>query len=159
DLGFTLVDLGEQKLKDLDRPVRLYQLAAPGLDPPPALDAPAGLAAGLWLQRAVPQHDLSPELPGQAAAAAASALPRGRRWPRLVGANRGKRLLAVAGAVALAAALLVAVAARGGPHLVAPANTVGVIDTGQASLSVVVTGVGRPNGIASGAGAVWVTDS
>jgi class 3 adenylate cyclase/tetratricopeptide (TPR) repeat protein len=32
--GFTLVDLGQRRLKDLDRPVRLFQLAAPGLDPP-----------------------------------------------------------------------------------------------------------------------------
>src|SRR5215467_14576467 len=32
--GFTLVDLGERKLKDLDRPVRLFQLAAPGLSEP-----------------------------------------------------------------------------------------------------------------------------
>src|SRR5215471_13005490 len=30
--GFTLMDLGERKLKDLDRAVRLFQLAAPGLD-------------------------------------------------------------------------------------------------------------------------------
>jgi predicted ATPase/class 3 adenylate cyclase/DNA-binding CsgD family transcriptional regulator len=32
ELGFTLVDVGEYRLKDLDRPVRLFQLAAPGLD-------------------------------------------------------------------------------------------------------------------------------
>ncbi|HEV2253485.1 MAG TPA: adenylate/guanylate cyclase domain-containing protein [Streptosporangiaceae bacterium] len=32
--GFTLADLGEHRLKDLDRPVRLFQLAAAGLDPP-----------------------------------------------------------------------------------------------------------------------------
>jgi hypothetical protein len=32
ELGFTLVDLGEHRLKDLDRPVRLFQLAAPGLE-------------------------------------------------------------------------------------------------------------------------------
>jgi predicted ATPase/class 3 adenylate cyclase/DNA-binding CsgD family transcriptional regulator len=32
DLEFTLVDLGERQLKDLDRPVRLFQLGAPGLD-------------------------------------------------------------------------------------------------------------------------------
>jgi class 3 adenylate cyclase/tetratricopeptide (TPR) repeat protein len=30
-LGFSLEDLGEHRLKDLDRPVRLFQLAAPGL--------------------------------------------------------------------------------------------------------------------------------
>ena len=32
DPGFALVDAGEHRLKDLDWPVRLYQLAAPGLD-------------------------------------------------------------------------------------------------------------------------------
>jgi class 3 adenylate cyclase len=44
ELGFTLIDAGEYRLKDLDRPVRLFQLAAPGLDPgsPP----PGGSAAG-----------------------------------------------------------------------------------------------------------------
>jgi peptide/nickel transport system substrate-binding protein len=135
DPGFTLVDLGEQKLKDLDRPVRLYQLAAPGLDPP------------------------SGELPGEAAAPAASAWVRGTRRLRLAGGDRKKRLLAVAGAVVLAVSLLVAVAARGGTHLVAAANTVGVIDTGQAGLSAVVPGVGRPSGVAADFGSVWVTDS
>ena len=34
ELGFTLVDVGERRLKDLDRPVRLFQLAAPGLEAP-----------------------------------------------------------------------------------------------------------------------------
>jgi predicted ATPase/class 3 adenylate cyclase/DNA-binding CsgD family transcriptional regulator len=37
--GFTLVDLGERTLKDLDRPVRLFQLAAAGLEAP---SLPAG---------------------------------------------------------------------------------------------------------------------
>ena len=32
-LGFALMDAGEHQLKDLDRPVRLFQLAAAGLDP------------------------------------------------------------------------------------------------------------------------------
>ena len=39
--GFTLVDVGEYQLKDLDRPVRLFQLAAAGLE------APSLRAAGL----------------------------------------------------------------------------------------------------------------
>ena len=45
--GFTLVDLGERTLKDLDRPVRLFQLAAPGLDTgtPPAGGQPGSGAA------------------------------------------------------------------------------------------------------------------
>ena len=32
ELGFTLVDLGEHRLKDLDRLVRLFELAGPGLE-------------------------------------------------------------------------------------------------------------------------------
>jgi len=32
--GFTLVDVGQYRLKDLDRPVRLFQLAAAGLEAP-----------------------------------------------------------------------------------------------------------------------------
>ncbi|HEV8274934.1 MAG TPA: AAA family ATPase [Streptosporangiaceae bacterium] len=41
--GFTLSDVGERTLKDLDRPVRLFQLAAPGLD---TRAPPAGHRAG-----------------------------------------------------------------------------------------------------------------
>ena len=33
ELGFALVDVGEHWLKDLDRPVRLFELTAAGLDP------------------------------------------------------------------------------------------------------------------------------
>jgi class 3 adenylate cyclase/tetratricopeptide (TPR) repeat protein len=44
DPGFTLVDLGERELKDLDRPVRLFQLAAPGLEAP--VPSPAGRPGG-----------------------------------------------------------------------------------------------------------------
>ncbi len=47
ELGFRLVDVGERVLKDLDRPVRLFQLAAPGLDAPPAAaGGPGSGAAG-----------------------------------------------------------------------------------------------------------------
>jgi predicted ATPase/class 3 adenylate cyclase len=49
ELGFTLVDAGEYRLKGLDRPVRLFQLAATGLAPVPAAGAegaPAAAAAG-----------------------------------------------------------------------------------------------------------------
>jgi class 3 adenylate cyclase len=67
DPGFTLVDLGERQLKDLDRPVRVYQLAAPGLDTPPAPDAAGGPAAGPRLERAALQQVPAPVLPGPAA--------------------------------------------------------------------------------------------
>ena len=46
DPGFALVDVGEYRLKDLDWPVRLYQLAAPGLDTAGATRAGAAPAAG-----------------------------------------------------------------------------------------------------------------
>jgi len=39
ELGFALVDLGERRLKDLDRPVRLFELAAPGAGPEPLPDS------------------------------------------------------------------------------------------------------------------------
>jgi predicted ATPase/class 3 adenylate cyclase/DNA-binding CsgD family transcriptional regulator len=45
ELGFTLVDAGERRLKDLDRPVRLFQLAAPGLDLVPARGGEAARTA------------------------------------------------------------------------------------------------------------------
>ena len=46
ELGFTLVDVGERALKDLDRPVRLFQLAAPGLDAPVLAGRPGRPTAG-----------------------------------------------------------------------------------------------------------------
>jgi class 3 adenylate cyclase/tetratricopeptide (TPR) repeat protein len=45
ELGFALVDLGERTLKDLDRPVRLFQLAAPGLEA--RVSPPAGQPGGV----------------------------------------------------------------------------------------------------------------
>ena len=45
ELGFTLVDAGEYRLKGLDRPVRLFELAAPGLDPVRAAAGEAERAA------------------------------------------------------------------------------------------------------------------
>jgi predicted ATPase/class 3 adenylate cyclase/DNA-binding CsgD family transcriptional regulator len=45
-LGFALVPVGEHRLKDLDRPVLLFELAAAGLDPPRGLDPPGAPDAG-----------------------------------------------------------------------------------------------------------------
>jgi len=65
----------------------------------------------------------------------------------------------VAAAVAVAIALLAAVTTHDPARLAAGPDTVGVIGAGQGGLTAVVTGVGRPNGVAYGAGAAWVTDS
>jgi class 3 adenylate cyclase len=74
DLHVALRDLGEQRLKDLDRPVRLYQIAADGLPSsfPPVRGAAARIEAAeapsaspIWRRRRV----------AAAAAALALALP------------------------------------------------------------------------------------
>jgi ABC-type transport system substrate-binding protein/DNA-binding SARP family transcriptional activator len=112
-----------------------------GLEPGPALRQ---------LESAILRQDASLDRPAPAAAAP------GEVRSRLL---RPQRLAAVAVALAVAIALLVAVTTRAPAQLAAGPNTVGVIDGGQARLSEVVTAVGRPNGLAYGAGAVWVTDS
>jgi predicted ATPase/class 3 adenylate cyclase/DNA-binding CsgD family transcriptional regulator len=61
DLGFALVDVGEHLLKDLDRPVRLFQLAVAGLDPSASLAGarrPAGLPEKLTAH--LPAGDVGP---------------------------------------------------------------------------------------------------
>ena len=63
--GFTLVDVGERKLKDLDRPVRLFRLAAPGLGPP---DPSAAWPPGRGTAGDVPAA--APAVPGDIAGTA-----------------------------------------------------------------------------------------
>jgi ABC-type transport system substrate-binding protein/DNA-binding SARP family transcriptional activator len=116
-----------------------------GLEPGPALRQ---------LESVILRQDASLDLPGQAAARTVPV--SGKRRSRLLGP---KRLAAAAAALAVAIALLVAATPRAPAPLAAGPNTVGVIDGGQARLSAVVTSVGRPNGVAYGAGSVWVTDS
>ena len=118
-----------------------------------------GLEPSRTLQRlesAILRQDPSLDLPGPGVAAPGVGLAAGPRQPRLF---RPKRLLAVAAVLAVTIAVLVGVTTRGSAPLTAGPDTVGVIDGGQARLTAVVTGVGRPNGVAYGAGAVWVTDS
>jgi class 3 adenylate cyclase len=74
--NFRLVDLGEQRLKDIDLPERIFQLTVPGLPhrfPPLRLEAP---------------------------------LPRSRAWSRPARMPRQRALLAAAAALALAAAVV-----------------------------------------------------
>jgi len=130
DLHVFLRDLGEQRLKDLDRPVRLYQAAANGLPSSfPPVRGDAALA-----------H----------AAEAAIARPFWRR--RLALAAAVALVLAVA---ALAAALLLRLGSGGGLAAI-QANHLGVIDP-QTNEIVAEIPVGiQPGPVAVGAGAVWV---
>ncbi|HEV8602275.1 MAG TPA: adenylate/guanylate cyclase domain-containing protein [Gaiellaceae bacterium] len=129
DLAVRMRDLGDQRLKDIERPVRLYQVTAPGLAlefPPPRGEAPptdaleATMAAPVW-----------------------------RRTP----------VLAAAAFVLLAliAAVLV-VASRdsaGGLSGVGP-NRVGVIDPKTNEIADEIQVGIRPGPVAVGDGAIWV---
>ena len=121
-----------------------------GLEPGPALQR---------LERAILRQDASLDLPGQGPAAPGAGQAGRTRRSWLRGPNRAKQLSAVVVASAVALALLAAMTTRGQAQLAAGPNTVGVIDAGTGALTEVVPGVGRPNGVAYGAGAAWVTDS
>jgi ABC-type transport system substrate-binding protein/DNA-binding SARP family transcriptional activator len=120
-----------------------------GLEPSPPLQE---------LERAILRHDPALAPPGRTNQAA----PTERNAPRR-SALDGKRggLLAITGALVLAlVAALVAVRLSGGSRaLAAPPDSVGMIDGRHDVLRAVVTEAGIPGGIASGAGAVWVTDT
>ena len=129
DLQIQLLDLGEQHLKDLDRPVRLYQAAAEGLPetfPPvrggaaPASHAEAAAAMPFWKRRAV---------------------------------------LALLLGLVVAAGIAAVVVARGGSdgglRAIQP-NHVGVIDPQTNTLVAEVPVGNQPGPIAAGAGSLWV---
>jgi YVTN family beta-propeller protein len=126
DLSVAFRDLGEQQLKDLDRPVHLYQLAAPGLPEafaPPRRDADATTAAP-------GRRRLSPWL--------------------LVGLGVLGVLIVVP-----VVALLASRGGDGGLSGV-EANNVGVIDPATNEITRQVFVGRRPGPIAVGRGAVWV---
>jgi YVTN family beta-propeller protein len=129
DLHVFLRDLGQQRLKDLDRPVRLYQAAADGLPTSfPPLRAEAELA--------------------QAAEAAIRPMPLWRR-PLVLGA-------AALAFVAVLAAAVFATRDSGGGLGGVQANHVGVIDTETNEIVAEIPVGIRPGPVAVGAGSVWV---
>ncbi len=127
--GFQVVlrDLGEQRLKDLDRPVRLYQADAEGL------------------QSVFPP--LRGEAEPQQAGSATPALPRRRS---LIAAA------AVLLALAAAATAFVLTRGSSGGLSGIRANHVGVIDPASNEIVAEVPAGIRPGPIAAGGGAVWV---
>lgn len=130
DLHVFLRDLGEQRLKDLDRPVRLYQAAADGL------------------QASFPPVRGDAELAQATEAAIAPPFWR-RRRVALAGT------VALLGLAVLATALLVRDGSSGGLGGI-QANHVGLIDP-QTDEIVAEIPVGiRPGPIAAGEGSIWV---
>jgi YVTN family beta-propeller protein len=130
DLDVFLRDLGEQRLKDLDRPVRLYQVEAEGLPtdfPPLRYEA-------------------------EVAEAAETALAA-RRLPlrRLLLAGAGLLIAAAAAAVLL-------LLSAGDENITVRPNSVGVIDP-ESNRVVDQIPVGlRPGPITAGADAIWVAN-
>lgn len=129
DLALRLHDLGDQRLKDIERPVRLYQVAAPGLRtefPPPRGEVPP--AEGV-------EATIAP--------------PVWRRAPVLAG---GALVLLALIAVALFAATWVG---GGGLSGIRP-NHVGIIDPRTNEIvGEIQVGI-RPGPVAVGGGAVWI---
>jgi YVTN family beta-propeller protein len=129
DLHVFFRDLGEQRLKDLDRPVRLYQAAADGL---PAAFPPIRREAEL-----------------AQAAEAAIAVPLWRRPTVLAAAA-----LALAAVVA-ATVFLATRDSTGGLSGVRP-NHVGIVDPEKNEIVAEIPVGIRPGPIAIGAGSAWV---
>jgi class 3 adenylate cyclase len=141
-----LRDLGEQRLKDLDRPARLFQVEGPGLlDSFPPLRTAETPFAGRE---------------GELAEAVAVHRPR---WV-------SRRALALAAIVAAAVAAIVAIAAsRTGGSTLVPPNSVAAIDAksgkvvahvGVGAQRTIGQGLGiiRSGTIAVGSGGVWVAN-
>jgi YVTN family beta-propeller protein len=127
DLGISLRDLGEQRLKDLERPVRLYQVEADGLQKEfPPLRHEAQLA--------------------QAAEVALRASPA-VRWRLVLGA-----LVVLAAAIVIPFVLL----SGGGATVTVRPNSVGVIDPNSNRVVAQVQVGARPGPITAGGGAIWV---
>jgi YVTN family beta-propeller protein len=128
ELAASLVDLGEHRLKDIERPVRLYQVAVPGLPsefPPPRGEVP-------------PSDALEPTVPP----------PLWRRTSWLAAAA-----LAVAAVIAIG--LLTTRGSGSGLGHVNP-NHVGVIDPATNEIvDQVQVGI-RPGPVAVEPGTVWV---
>jgi YVTN family beta-propeller protein len=143
-----LRDLGEHRLKDLDRAERLFQLDVDGLQtdfPPPTAERgdPDALVSGR-------ERELA-----EAARAAVSRFP--------LAARRRPLVASVAAVTALAAvAALVVVLTRGGTEAEAAgieANSLGLIDARTNKVRRQAEFDTAPVAVAVGAGAVWVTNA
>jgi YVTN family beta-propeller protein len=169
--GIGLRDLGEQRLKDVDRPGRLFQVTAPGLRtefPPLRTEAPAPAAAhGFRRRRTI----LVGALAGVIAAAVAIPIfalggdEAGRVSLGEAGGNSVAVLDAGSGAVegtveSLPAAPTALEAGLGYVWTVnADSNTVTVVDPTTRTVRDTIAVESGPSGIAIGGGWVWVTNS
>jgi YVTN family beta-propeller protein len=138
-----LRDLGEQNLKDIDRPERLYQLVAPELpDGFPPLRAPADPAFS----------GREGELEAVAQAAVRSRARLAGRSPLVLGLVA----LLVVG-ITVAALLVGGVFDRGGVAAVPP-HSLGVVDPANDKVVDTIELPNRATDLAFGAGSLWAAD-
>jgi YVTN family beta-propeller protein len=145
-LDVRLRDLGEHRLKDIDRPERLFQLEIDGLPSefPPLKTLALQLAEAPFAGREA-----------ELARAAGTAVRRGR--------FRGRRaviLAAVAAAVVAGAVIVPLFTLGGGPagdvlESISP-NAVGVIDPAANAIVGEVLPSASPSSVAAGEGAIWL---
>jgi YVTN family beta-propeller protein len=144
--GIEFADLGEQRLKDFDRPVRVYQIVAEGLE----REFPQLRTAERTAESGTTPH-----------ATTEVVAPAESRWRR----RFSPRVMAIAGAVVLVGAvpLVWILAGRGGasqPALTsAPPNSVAVIDPSRNELLSALPVGTRPTHVAAAASGVWVTNA
>ena len=121
----------------------------------PALDWSGGGQAPAEGRRADAGSPVTPPAPGSPGRRPAAA-SRELAWAR----RRGRRLLAVGSALAVAAAVCIVVVARlwAGEPTGLPANSVGLIDSSGGRMGAPVS-VGSPVGLAYGDGSVWAVNS
>ena len=132
-----LVDLGEQQLKDLPRPERIFQLVADGLptDFPPL--------------KTVDEQELA-----DTAAVAVGRFQPVRRRP-LLAAGMGAVLVV---GVVVAAVLVIGGGSKANASGIA-ANSVGLLSADSGSVEQQVAVARAPTGVAVGDGAIWVTNT
>ena len=139
-----LQDLGEQRLKDLPRPERIFQVSYPG--------APASFPALKTLD-AQPADAPFGGREQELAAAVATRF----RWTRR---RRGLAVVGAAAVLAIGLAVAALVIGNGSASaVVVPANAVGIFSFGGTKLAASVPVGTSPSGIAVGEGGVWVTNT
>jgi ABC-type transport system substrate-binding protein/DNA-binding SARP family transcriptional activator/streptogramin lyase len=124
-----------------------------GIEPGPGLKC---------VERAILEQDASLEPPVRPQGPPAIIPTAAERPPSAPATYRARLLTAAGAAVAVTLALLLGGSSGSrGPaaSLIAGPDTVGVVDGSRDALTAVVTGIGRPGGVAYGAGATWITDT
>ena len=145
--GVELLDLGEKRLKDIDRPERITQVDYPGM---PAVFPPL---------KTVDAQPLDAPFEGHEEALAAAVATR-FGWARRR-RSRGTAIVAAVVVVAVAGAVAATLSGNAGHEALASLaeNYVGRIDPGGAKLTEQYPVGDGPHALAAGAGSLWAANT